>query len=267
MNRAQLVVRLYRTGLTLSEVAAHINGSKTTVLKLLKESNFDRRRPKRIYELNESYFEYIDSTTKAYWLGFLLADGTATKYGLSITLQAKDIHHLRQLAKDIEYTGPIKETIALNQRTGKRHPAARITVWSKKLVEPLLQAGWEKFKRHGKTSILESVSSSLTPALLRGIFDGDGCITTDRKNGVHFTIIDAHHDSVRWYRDQLIQSLHLTKIKVSKRKRPEAHTIHYSGRNQVSKIMCYLYSTSGPKLNRKWNKYQNLFVEGTAPGE
>ena len=47
--------------------------SEDTVRRWMKENNINIR--KRKYNVNEQYFSDIDSPEKAYWLGFLSADG------------------------------------------------------------------------------------------------------------------------------------------------------------------------------------------------
>ena len=60
------------------------------------------------YVLNENYFEVIDNEFKAYWLGFLTADGWVnqsqkTNAGVTgIELQYGDIGHLKKFNKSIQ---------------------------------------------------------------------------------------------------------------------------------------------------------------------
>ncbi len=48
----------------------------------------------------KTFFDVIDSEEKAYWLGFIYADGNVSKngYTLTIGLQATDSSHLMKLA-------------------------------------------------------------------------------------------------------------------------------------------------------------------------
>jgi hypothetical protein len=64
-----------------------------TICKLLDSMGIKRRKNgMRRYELNENYFDVIDSHDKAYILGFLFADGcnNPKKYTISISLQEED---------------------------------------------------------------------------------------------------------------------------------------------------------------------------------
>ena len=47
---------------------------------------------------NEDYFKVIDSEDKAYWLGFISADGSVSKdaYHIRISLSSIDIKHLEK---------------------------------------------------------------------------------------------------------------------------------------------------------------------------
>lgn len=63
------------------------------------------------YRYNENYFENIDTEEKAYWLGFIFADGFITKktngsfiFGISLG----EIEPLQQLNLYLQSTKPIK---------------------------------------------------------------------------------------------------------------------------------------------------------------
>ena len=51
---------------------------------------------KRIYTLNENYFEQIDTQEKAYFLGFLWADGCNCNGVIHLVLQEKDKYILEK---------------------------------------------------------------------------------------------------------------------------------------------------------------------------
>jgi hypothetical protein len=251
MNTGHLV-RLYQSGLTAKQVGEQLGVSKKTVLKYLQRANVARRPARRVYSINEDYFKSVDDHWKAYWLGFMLADGSLSKYGLSITLQRRDHSHLEQMAIHMGFTGSVKKVTVKNTRTGKSHPASRLDIWSKRLVAPLIERGFIKFKKLGDIQICK-IRKYLLPSILRGYFDGDGSITISGKN-LRFSVCDSQEAVVNWYRDTLVAQLGVKPTKVFRRNNTSS-IIHFTGNRQVPKIMRYLYKTSGPRLKRKYLRF------------
>jgi hypothetical protein len=99
----QTVVELYESGLLIREIAERLGVSLAYVNNVVKACVATKRGVRRQYRCNVSYFCEIDSAEKAYWLGFILADGSVSKDGsrLAINLSAKDEQHLRKFQKCI----------------------------------------------------------------------------------------------------------------------------------------------------------------------
>ena len=67
---------------------------------------------KRLYTLNEKIFNQIDSQEKAYWFGFLCADGSIHKsstnqHVIQCKLSLKDINHLEKMKLFFETNKPL----------------------------------------------------------------------------------------------------------------------------------------------------------------
>lgn len=72
--------------------------------------------------MDYNYFDTIDTEEKAYWLGFLFADGNISKssymrkngkikngvYKIEVSLKSEDTEHLEKFAKALNYNKPIK---------------------------------------------------------------------------------------------------------------------------------------------------------------
>ena len=112
------IISKYKNGISIRKLSIEYNHCRKTISKLLKENNINIRDNSislRKYYHDEDYFETIDSEEKAYWLGFIYADGfveskrinSNQKFG--ITLNNIDYDHLLKFKKSINATNPIKE--------------------------------------------------------------------------------------------------------------------------------------------------------------
>ena len=110
------IIKLYQNGESMREIAKLTHHSRNTISKILKENNIHVRyqnETSKIYTCNESYFKEINSPDKAYWLGFLMADGfieSKRKNGnqkFGVTLQIKDEKHLYKFKEALTEGWPV----------------------------------------------------------------------------------------------------------------------------------------------------------------
>lgn len=133
----------------------------------------------RKHTVNDNFFEVIDSEAKAYWLGFIFADGCVTKHKnsnskiLEIALHIKDIDHLRKFQEDIETDYKI---------TTRNKVSCRISIVSSKIFDDLHKYGIVERKSNiVKPPVDGLIPKHLEHHFVRGIFDGDGGFTTGDK--------------------------------------------------------------------------------------
>jgi len=256
----------YISGSSSSIVAKKYSIDKRTVLRWLVKANIDRRsnsESTRRFKVNEMFFKEINTEEKAYWLGFLLADGNIAKTGrrckarqLRCALQIRDKKHLEKLRKALSSNHPIKtKTVFIKN---KPHLCCWLVITSKLLIEPLDVTGWYKFKKRGDTSILENIPCRLKRHLVRGLIDGDGCIHKSKKRKLSIMFIDLHRSVVCWVQNWIINSIGLNKTKIYHPSK--AYCFFYSGNIQVPKIIKLLYSDAGPYLQRKLNQASPIYL-------
>jgi len=177
------ILKEYQEGnsvLSLSKKYPQFKYSK--IYDYIKKNGIEIRQTSetaRKFYCNSAYFKEIDTEDKAYWLGFIAADGyiSKTKYKndvLGISLAVKDYSHLEKFKKSISYTGDIKEYISSGYAKSKY---SRIAIRDSNVVNDLLSHGIKYNK-----SLTLDFDSILVPDFLmnhfiRGYFDGDGCIT------------------------------------------------------------------------------------------
>lgn len=134
------------------------------------------------YEYNKNFFENIDTEEKAYWLGFIAADGNIRKdfHKLRIELNIQDKQHLEKFRSAIQGNMPIKEWIRL-----KNH-SCYIEINSVKMCKDLFQYGITPNKSLSLRIDFEKIPQELQHHLIRGYFDGDGSLNMYEKDGYEY---------------------------------------------------------------------------------
>lgn len=158
---------------TKREIAKELNVSVDTVRNWSKKLNVQFEEQNggiRKNNFNVNFFEEIDTEEKAYFLGFIAADGWVSKEReLSINLHNKDEEILEKFC---ELIGSQKEKIRI-----KDVKYRLLLLCSKKIVEDLGKYGIVQ----NKTKVLtfpKELKRELIIHYIRGIFDGDGHIGT-----------------------------------------------------------------------------------------
>ena len=225
----------------------------------------------RYLTYNKEYFNIIDSPTKAYWLGFLYADGYVTsddRWGLE--LQLSDMSHMKNLLDELSYSGNIKT------RDRKGIESCSFLIKNKDMTNSLKDKGVIP----NKTCCLEFPSVDVLENkyyshFIRGFFDGDGCvsygyITKPRKDRNNKIYTRLHKEiNIVCKADNFVKEL--LKIMLNNditlhhninRQHNNLNVIKTSSISDIINFYKYIYSDSNPtnRLNRKFNKFNDLFI-------
>lgn len=175
----QKAVKLYQQGQSTYQIAGLFGCTAKSISNWLYQLGITPRlytytsTAKYIYEINDSYFEIIDTPTKAYWIGFILADGCIREhhggYRLEIELQTCDYNHLEKFLLHISSTHPIRQI---------RPNSFVVAITNAKLCKDLIKLGITPRKTFTAQPI--EISSQLKRDYYRGLIDGDGCIHFDK---------------------------------------------------------------------------------------
>ena len=172
-----LLVKLYNDGLTGTQVAEQLRCGQVAVYQRLWKHGISPRsegRGRRL-RVNQAFFDVIDTEKKAYWLGFITADGNVngTRDTMCISLASRDKEHLRKFVNDIESEAPITDFTRTTRGTVVF--GSRVAIHSKKLCSALVNLGVTERKSF-TVKPCDDIPEHLMRHYWRGVFDGDGCI-------------------------------------------------------------------------------------------
>jgi len=134
---------------------------------------------KRLYTLNESYFEIIDTQDKAYFLGLTVADGNISKKLPNrqqvLKLGLIDKEPLEVFAKYLETNKKIY-TIdnSKNKSRYSQKTSYRLDITSQKICDDLANLGVLPNKTFNEN--IPNIPDNLFHHFVRGFFDGDGSV-------------------------------------------------------------------------------------------
>ena len=82
-------------------MAKEYNTSIPTLSKKLKERGIQIINRQNLVKFNENVFDSVDTEEKAYWLGFIFADGyiSSRDYSFELSLSSVDTEHLVKFNK------------------------------------------------------------------------------------------------------------------------------------------------------------------------
>lgn len=152
--------------------------------EILKKAGVEIYNTSHHTTINEDVFNEIDSEEKAYWLGFMYADGCiySKEYRIELSLQGSDINHLHKFAKFLENKKEDFVKFYANYKQGK-YDRCRVSFRSKKVWTALNEKGCVPNKSLILTFPDRSIfkDKSLIRHFIRGYIDGDGCLCNTTK--------------------------------------------------------------------------------------
>lgn len=220
-------VQEYISGETMEKICKKYKKNRLTVIKELKALHIpirNRSEAARV-RLNENYFETIDTEEKAYWLGFIAADGCINTKALSIALKGQDSTHLQKFLNAIQFKGKIYTyDVKLNDKT---FPACSISIQNKKLIDDLGNLGIFPRKSMTYIPVFDKVVENLHPHFWRGMIDGDGHLVSNVVNNSKSIGLTCNEHVALAFREFVFNRLG---IELTIRKHVNVKTIEASGK-------------------------------------
>lgn len=245
-----------------SAVAKKFEIKPQSFTKDLKELNiFDSNKKDKVKDYNENVFDIIDTEEKAYWLGFIFADGyiyssplknnsNRIDYNFELCSCGEDREHVQKFANFIEYHKPLKITKA--DKNG--HTRCRVCLSSRHLWNTLNNLGCTPNKsltlKFPDKKIFKKQKFILD--FIRGYIDGDGWITYTNKE--HTKMCFGVLGTKKFISE--IQSIFNTNYAIFQNNKDNNITMKLviTGSNGLI-LLHKLYKNSNIYLERKYEKY------------
>lgn len=206
--------------------------------------------------VNHNYFNDIDNEDKAYWLGFLFADGCmiepifgnkGRKGQIVLELAIKDLDHLNKFKQHISSESPISFRTNNNGCN-----CCRIRITSEKLYNDLVALGCCPRKSLILT-FPKNIRKDLIKHFIRGYFDGDGTtyVSNKRLRIKFFGTLDMM--------ENIYKELNIIQHKIQQEKKMYYFSIQKI--SELQQVFNYLYDDATIFLNRKHNIISNYFIQ------
>lgn len=260
---------MYDEGVSLNEIGKQLKICSNKFSKWLKSQGVNVRykstglstAKKRV-----TFFENIDTEEKAYWLGFLYADGCVreTKRNdklkamiLEVGLSSIDREHLEKFLFQIKYDGEVKyKDVKLGN---KSFESCRVNVCDTEMCRDLVKLGCTPRKSLTLTfPTEEQVPKHLQIHFIRGYVDGDGSIGLrnvnykgrECKRGL-ITILGT--------KDFLEKVVEVTGWKRNTIQKPSGtYQIEWNNKSTIEEYLDLIYKGANIYLERKYDKYLEI---------
>lgn len=257
-------VKLYEEGLqmylkgcqSLTQIAKTLGISRGRLGYYIKAQGYEIINRQNSSNIRSNIFHKIDTEEKAYWLGFLYADGYVQKentyknHNVELGLQAQDLCHLEKFKKFLN----TRNKICYKEQTN----SFKITINNKQLHSDLIQAGCVP----NKSQVISFPSEEVVPSELirhfvRGYVDGDGWIGQKKQKNSVVGRLGITSGSVEML-EQIVEKCGWSHTKIIKDERTTStYNILWSNKNVIN-MLEFLYKDANIYLERKYNKYKEL---------
>lgn len=246
----QIMYDMYIDGSNVEEISSIYGCNRASIYNLFKKYNLALGNDRfRKYEIDDYYFDNIDTPNKAYILGFLWADGhNNTRKGIvEMRLQARDKHILDDISKELKSNRPI---YFVKRETDRQQDTYRIYITSRRISDSLLSYGMCA----NKTYVLQwpkNINDELVPHFLRGFTDGDGHIGKKELSWAGTEMMLNQVRNILFSQFGIDAKIYDTKTEVIK-------SLRVCKRREIIDVLNWMYKDADLMLERKFLTYQEL---------
>lgn len=247
----------YRT-MEYKEIAKNLSSTERQVRGWVNSHKLSKLR-----KINDHYFDTIDSPLKAYFLGYIYADGWVIfdpknrNYEFGIELQSDDKYILEKLNDELGGKNIIlhkfpKDKVINGVKT-RSGDIDSLRIYSKNIVSGLYSNGIVTQKT--QKDIYPIVNENYFFDYLRGYIDGDGCFYKYKNNYIYLHITCSSIENLKYCQYQLDKYNINSKIYKENDKK---YRLFITDQNEMKKLVNHLYYADDLFcLKRKYEKIKH----------
>lgn len=210
---------------------------------------------------NTSFFKVIDTEEKAYWFGFLTADGSIQPSTVTLTLKPSDEPHVRAFGALFGQNKVVDHISTTYISKG-----VRINIHSVELARDLTEKGVLPNKTNNPLlcETFSHVPDDLMCHFIRGLIDGDGTISRKIIKGLwryRIMFVGSQARFMELFSEQIVKGV---KVRVPAIVQPYAgrttYSVEWNSTLEVYRIGCWLYDNSTIFLERKRDIFEECRI-------
>lgn len=252
------ILERYNNGESPKSICKDFHVTSSKIPEVVREMGYPTRsisQARRIYKIDESYFDNIDNQNKAYIIGLLIADGSRSSIGhaISISLVETDKSILEKINDELGSNRPLK-LVELSKKNPNYSNQYKLSFNSEHMCTELEKYGITP-RKDFTTKFPNMIDESLYRHVIRGILDGDGFInTTEGRTG-----ITGNKDLLLFIKEYIEEKLGVHCSISTPHKGKKTSDLRISGRNQCKVFLDFIYSDAEIYIERKYLKYKSLY--------
>lgn len=258
-KNSQKIRELYEKNYNLNQICDELKlprHARKNISQMLRQSGVQMRRYTGKHTIDTSYFKNIDNKEKAYFLGFIFADGCIYKssqnaWGMNFYIVEKDKYIVEELKEKCKATYPIR-MVKKEKPTHQNKIGMSIT--NTEFVNNLRNLGCTENK--SSQGIIPNCilhNEAFLPSFINGLFDGDGSIVRSHAYYTYPCVSLCLNSYMAEQIKEIIEKIINKTPKIIIDNNICKIQLH---KQQAMQFMNWMYKDSNLHLQRKYERYQ-----------
>jgi len=229
------------------------------ISKILKRNKINRLPKFRLnpgkLNIDVLFFEKINNKKTAYWLGYILADGTINKTNNKCSLTSKDYEIIERFKDDLKSEHKISINNKKDKRTNKTYKTYTIQITNKNFVLNLIKNGVTNNKTD--RAVVPNINNELLSFFFAGLFDGDGYVGT--VNNYKRVSLISTKEILLFLQNLMVKDLSCTSTKLQKVTNNKENVWKLLIYKDSLKFLNWIYQDNNFNyLSRKYKIYETI---------